>query len=361
MKIPVIFVGLGRFGLQRLKAMYANTQFEPVALVDVQVGKAKDVLKSQKEPYLRNCIDRIFPSITDAISKVSAKACFIFVSAEEHAQLVLESLRAGLHTFCVKPFACNMSEFAEIVREYKLSKNLMLIQGLNNQWNEAATKMRELLNGVNGIGEMVAGQCLCWGRQNISAVPPSPDATIEGLFFHGLACHQLSQLVAAKGLPESVIAYVHKTIVPSIGLNGTWGTGGGQAVFEYDNAVPFSYTGTRAAHGNFFGFASRWSGRWYFQGTQGDLKREGGHITLYKDGETVLDYYLKDLDVDLIEDEKIQFRAFYDALTTGEGRKSIQKNSIDTWILMEACNESARTKNKISIREMEEKIDYEIF
>ena len=35
-----------------------------------------------------------------------------------------------------------------------------------------------------------------------------------------------------------------------------FGTTGGQCIFEFKNGIPFSYTGTRAAHGNIFGFAS---------------------------------------------------------------------------------------------------------
>ena len=60
------------------------------------------------------------------------------------------------------------------------------------------------------------------------------------------------------------------------------------------------------------------------------------------------DYYLKDLDVNLIEDEQIQFMAFYNALTTEKDRKWLQQSSLDTWILMEACNESARRINPIT-------------
>ena len=48
----------------------------------------------------------------------------------------------------------------------------MLVQGFNNQWNEAALKMKELMDEKNGIGKMIGGQCICWGRQNLTANPP---------------------------------------------------------------------------------------------------------------------------------------------------------------------------------------------
>ena len=89
-------------------------------------------------------------------------------------------------------------------------------------------------------------------------------------------------------------------------------------------------------------------------GENGDLIREGGRLILYRNDRPVEDYYLKDLDANLIEDEQIQFKAFYDALTTGKNRQWMQQSSLDTWILMEACNESARKNEKISIQKLKE-------
>ena len=171
-----------------------------------------------------------------------------------------------------------------------------------------------------------------------------------------MACHQLSQIVIAKGLPDYVTAYVHSRTDNDLGFKGIWGTSGGQCLLEYPGGVPFSYTGTRAGHGNPFGFASRWSGRWTIHGENGDIRREGGRLTLYKNGGSVEDYYLKDLDANLIEDERIQFNVFYEALTKGNNKEWLQQSSFDTWILMEACNESSRRNEKVSIRKLKENI-----
>ena len=162
--------------------------------------------------------------------------------------------------------------------------------------------------------------------------------------------------MAAKGLPEFVTAYGHNRKEPELDYRGVWGTSRGQCLFEYQGCVPFSYTGTRAAHGNPFGFASRWSGQWIIHGEKGDIRREGGRLTLYRDGNPREDYFLKDLDAGLIEDDRIQFSAFYDALTMGKEKEWLQQSSLDTWILMEACNESARRKEKINIKEFKKQL-----
>ncbi|SVD26462.1 uncharacterized protein METZ01_LOCUS379316, partial [marine metagenome] len=250
-------------------------------------------------------------------------------------------------------------EFAEIMRVHRTNPELMLVQGLNNQWNEAAVKMREWLQSDDGIGQMLGGECIVWGRQDLRTDPPQDDILGEGMFFNALACHQLSQLVAAKGLPEYVTAYVHDRKEPTLDFRGVVGTSGGLCLFEYPGGVPFSYTGTRAAHGNVFGFASRWSGQWFVHGEWGDIRRDGGRLTLYRDGGPKEDYFLKDLSESLLEDDRIQFRAFFNALATGTDREWMQQSSLDTWVLMEACNLSARRREKIDIREFKELLNGE--
>ncbi len=359
MKIPIIFVGFGNFSLQRLQVIIDGSQFTPVACVDVDIEKARIGLGSLRGNVPEDLAEKVYTTITEANEKHNAEACFIYAVANAHSELVIESLEQDLHTFCVKVIACNQKEFKDIMKVHHAKHEVMLVQGFNNQWNEAAVKMREWLQSDNGIGKMLGGECICWGRQNLKTEPPQTDITNEGMFFNALACHQLSQLVAAKGLPQYVTAYVHDRKEPDLDFRGVWGTAGGQCLFEYPGGVPFSYTGTRAAHGNPFGFASRWSGQWTIHGEKGDIRREGGRLTLYRNGGPKEDYYLKDIAADLCEDDRIQFSAFYDALTTGKDKQWLQQSSLDTWILMEACNESARRKEKININEFKKYLNEE--
>tara|TARA_B100001123_G_C15328124_1_gene1030263 strand:+ start:2336 stop:3415 length:1080 start_codon:yes stop_codon:yes gene_type:complete len=351
MAISTIWVGCGRFSLQRLQVLSEGSEFEVVACVDLDVEKGKSALADLRGTIPDGLENRVYRTIAEAKREHEAECCFIFAVARAHSELVIESLEQGMNTFCVKVIACNQDEFKKVVRVRHQRPDLMLLQGYNNQWNEAATKMREWLRGEDGIGAMLGGECICWGRQDMKTVPAQTDITTEGMFFNALACHQLSQLVAAKGLPDYVTAYVHERKDMKLDFRGVWGTAGGQCLFEYPGGVPFSYTGTRAAHGNPFGLASRWSGQWSIHGEKGDIRREGGRLTLYRDGGPREDYYLKDLDGGLIKDDRLQFEAFYEALTTGKDRTWLEECSLDTWIAMEACNESARKCQKIDIGE----------
>ena len=230
----------------------------------------------------------------------------------------------------------------------------MLVQGQNKRWNPAAAKMREWLREDRGIGEMLAGECRFWIRQNLYTGPDSrqPDAYVDGLFFHAGTSHQLDQLVAAKGLPKYVTAHVHNRRDPELGQIEAWGTAGGNALMEYPNGAPFSYAGTRAAHASPFG----WSGHWTFHGEDGDLRRDAGHLQLFRLGETIEDLTLQDLHAGLIEDDRLQFDAFAQAITNGTDREWMQETTLGTWVLMEACNASARTHERVDVEAFAKKM-----
>ena len=353
--IPYIHVGSGSFSMQRLQIIIDSNIFTPIAVVDLDRKKTlKNLSKINfKKVDLKK---RIYKTISEACKKHNAKACFIYASAESHASLCIMSLKSNLHTYCVKSIALNKKEFKKIIIEKNKKKNLVFFQGYNNQWNEASLRMQELINSKDGIGKMIGGKCITWGRQDLSKLKNKDHLVNPGMFFHTLACHQLSQLVAAKGLPNFVTSISHNHVSSDLGYKNIFGTTGGQCIFEYPNNVPFSYIGSRAAHFNPYGYASRWSGQWIIHGKNGDLVRQGGRITLFKKGYSVKDVYLKDLDEKLITDEVPQIKIFYQLIKKNKKTKKFEENSLNTWILLEACNESGRTKKKISLKSLKKEL-----
>jgi hypothetical protein len=225
--------------------------------------------------------------------------------------------------------------------------------------------MREWL-GEEGIGEMLGGECRLWCR--MGNMTPADDE----IFFHICAVHQLDQLVAAKGLPKYLTAYIQ----PNKEQTGVSGPSGGQVLMEYANGAPFCYTATRAGHtiGDADG-AGRglygWSGAWTIHGATGDISRtagypEPGHLRLFRRGECVEDLHLQDLDGPLKgedgrpfwleEDDRLQFDAFAEAISTGKDRDWIQESTLNTWVLMEACHVSARTGERVDVEEFRAKV-----
>jgi predicted dehydrogenase len=347
MSIPTIHVGCMHFGHGRLQALVNCKGLEPVACVDLDVDGARRAIRTLQGDVPVGLSERVYTSITEARAEHHAGACLIYASTTAHAALVVESVGLGLHTLCVKPIACNQDEFRQIIRAHRARPDLMVLQGQNKRWNPAAAKMREWLREEDGIGEMLGGECRFWIRQNLWTGQDrrQPDAFVEGLFFHAGTSHQLDQLVAAKGLPKFATARAHRREDHALGQTGVWGTAGGHALLEFPNGAPFSYAGTRAAHANPFG----WSGHWTFHGDKGDIRRDAGHLQLFRTGECVADLHLQDLHPGLIEDDRLQFDAFADAISTGAGREWMQETLIGTWILMEACNVSARTGERVDV------------
>ncbi len=348
MGIPTIHVGCMHFGHGRLQALINAHGLDAVAVVDLDRDGARDSiarLSGAVPDYLPN---RVYGSITEARAAHEASTCLIYASTTAHASLITEALGLGLHTLCVKPMVTSQEEFQQVAIARRNAGDRMLVQGQNKRWNPAAAKMREWLQDDDGVGEMLGGECRFWIRQNLWTGPDSmqPDAFVEGLFFHAGSSHQLDQLVAAKGLPRHVTARVHTRTDESLAQTGVWGTAGGQAFMEYDNGAPFSYTGTRAGHATHVG----WSGSWSFHGVHGDLRRDGGHLELHRAGESVESLDLQDLHAGLIEDDRIQFDAFAHAIETGEGREWMETSSVDTWVLMEACNVAAREETRLDVR-----------
>lgn len=356
MKFKCIHVGLGIFSLQRLQINLNNNNFEIVAFVDLDKEKSLERLKKLKN-IPSNVESRVFTTITEAKKRYDAEVCFIYASSEVHSNLIIESLNLDMHTLCVKSIACNTDQFKEIMKVKNKKPNLILVQGLNNQFNEASFMMQKILNNKEKFGDFKFGHCLVWGRQNLKSSKPLVDTTQDGIFFHSMGCHQLSQLVSALGLPRTVYSLSPKIYNEELGFVNAERTSGGSCMLEYNNNSVFSYLGTRAAHSNPFGFASRWSGQWLFHGTKGDLKREGGRITLFQNGNIVMDNFFKDLDENLIEDDNQQFKIFYENLN-GNKEFDLQKKSLETWILMEACNLSSRSKKEVIINDFIDKLNF---
>ena len=347
MPIRTIHVGCTHFAHGRLQAQINTNGLEPVACVDINLEAARAGVANLQGDVPEHLAERIYTTITEAKEKHDAQACLIYASTTAHAKLIVESLNLGMHTLCVKPIATTQAEFSEIIQAYQANPGLMLVQGQNKRWNPAAAKMREWLREEGGIGEMLAGECRFWIRQNLFTGPDSrqPDAYVDGLFFHAGTSHQLDQLVAAKGLPKYVTAHIHNRRDQELGQIEAWGTAGGNALMEYANGAPFSYAGTRAGHASPFG----WSGHWTFHGENGDLRRDAGHLQLFRTGTCVEDLTLQDLHAGLIEDDRLQFDAFAEAIVNGTEREWMQETTLGTWVLMEACNESARTHARVNV------------
>ena len=119
----------------------------------------KLICKNNKLSFLA---DKVFKTITEA-KKITMLRYVLFMLLQAHTKLCIESLNLEMHTLAVKSIATNPKEFKELIKTHKKSR-ITISQGLNNQWNEAASKMIGLVKNQELMGKMFGGQCI-WGRQ----------------------------------------------------------------------------------------------------------------------------------------------------------------------------------------------------
>ena len=105
----------------------------------INIFKAKKDLSNDDIAKKLNLHKNVFSSIGQALKNKKAKASFIFVAADQHANLVSQSLKNNLHTYCVKPVAINKKEFKKIYllinkkKIYNFSKGT-IISGMKLQF-----------------------------------------------------------------------------------------------------------------------------------------------------------------------------------------------------------------------------------
>lgn len=103
-----------------------------------------------------------------------------------HAQMVIESLNAGKHTFVEKPLCLNESELEEIIKTYKQQVEInpvTLTVGFNRRFAPLAQKLKKLIG--NGPKNIVA-------TMNAGFIPPEVwvhDLSVGGGRIIGEACH----------------------------------------------------------------------------------------------------------------------------------------------------------------------------
>ncbi len=81
-----------------------------------------------------------------------------------------------------------------------------------------------------------------------------------------------------------------------------------------------------------------------------DIRRDAGHLQFFREGKCVQNLQLQDVHPGMREDDRIQLDAFDDAIITETDRDWLQETALDTWVLMEACNESARTRERVDVQ-----------
>ena len=139
----------------------------------------------------------------------------------EHANMVVESLKAGKHVFVEKPLALNKEDLNRILEVYNGSKTLTV--GFNRRFSPHMQKVKQLIGNVpmNVIATMNAG--------NIPANVWVHDMKVGGGRIVGEACHYMDLITYLTG------SKIKSVCMNAMGVNPQVNTDNASILLQYEN------------------------------------------------------------------------------------------------------------------------------
>ncbi len=167
---------------------------------------------------------KIARSTTDYKSLINDPAVelvMITTRHNEHAHMVVESLKAGKHVFVEKPLALNRQELDDILAVYDGSKTLTV--GFNRRFSPHMQRVKQLVGDVqmNIIATMNAG--------NIPANVWVHDMKVGGGRIMGEACHYMDLITFLTG------SKIKAVCMNALGLNPGINTDNASILLQYEN------------------------------------------------------------------------------------------------------------------------------
>lgn len=167
---------------------------------------------------------KIAQSTTDYKSMLADPAVdlvMITTRHNEHAHMVMESLKAGKHVFVEKPLAITREELDDILEVYNGSKTLTV--GFNRRFSPHMQKVKQLVGGaqMNVIATMNAG-----------AIPANVwvhDMKVGGGRIIGEACHYIDLITFLTG------SRVKAVCMNAMGANPQVNTDNASILLQYEN------------------------------------------------------------------------------------------------------------------------------
>ncbi len=208
-------IGAGNFTRMTLLPALKGTEMKYIASANGLSGTAL----AQKHDIAQSTTD-----YQEILQDSEVDLVLITTRHDQHARLVLESLRAGKHVFVEKPLAISAAELAEIADFYvKNDLALSLTVGFNRRFSPHAVKMKALLGSapMNVVATMNAG-----------AIPANSwvhDRAVGGGRILGEACHFIDLITYLTGSEVTAVC------MNAMGQNPAETTDNASILLQYAN------------------------------------------------------------------------------------------------------------------------------
>lgn len=188
-KIRVGVIGVGNMGFHHARNYAEIPEAELVAVADANPERAHQVADKF------HC--RAYTSYLEMLQQESLDAVSVVVPTKMHHRVVMDTLRAGVHTLVEKPIAADLNQAAVMINE-AYNQGLVLAVGHIERFNPA---VRELKRRIQ-IGEL--GILTSIVTRRVGVVPPrikDVDVILD------MAVHDIDVILFLLGrLPNSVAA-----------------------------------------------------------------------------------------------------------------------------------------------------------
>ena len=134
-------IGLGSFGIKRASAVKNSKLAKLVSIYDVNEDNAKKASIALGVPI---------SNFSEIIKDPKIDVVCVCTPNKFHKEIIIDSLNAGKHVFCEKPYVRNTSEAKEILEITKKSKGTLQLAS-NHRFFESVMYAKKLVDeGVVG-------------------------------------------------------------------------------------------------------------------------------------------------------------------------------------------------------------------
>lgn len=135
----LIHVGVTGRGRWPVNLVPQRDDFESVALVDIVDEKFEPAMEASGLPE-----SACFRTIEQALNNVESDAIVVITPPDLHAEMCLETVRAGKHLLVEKPFTKTLASAKQVVKEAE-ENGVTVLVSQNAKYNAATVTMRRLI------------------------------------------------------------------------------------------------------------------------------------------------------------------------------------------------------------------------
>jgi predicted dehydrogenase len=287
--IRVLLCGLGWWGLNWLKNIQSNRDYQLVGVVE----KNPDTLRTAREQKNLDA-GMCFLDIGEAIRAVRPDTAVVVVSPDKHGEIIRVALENNVHILSEKPLAKDLAEAKEFLRLHKKHPGLQFIVNQNYRGRDAIALLRDAI-AAGKIGEV---GFFLFSHQQTVKIPgyrmEMPSPVLEDMSIHHF---DLMRYLTGQDFEE---IYAREETVK-------WSWFKGKPVFlatiRMTNGVSGMYCGSWASEGKI----GSWNGNIQVFGSNGCLELDDeGRVLFYEKHEVDESLLGRHVAGNLLEARKLQ-------------------------------------------------------